>query len=864
MKQLFTLLIFCLLGAQAKAQSVDLPDYDYLKGECIRYDSVKKTYQIDITCANTIISEKLMISNRGSLSSLLEYYKNLDSLQINYGDDNLGATLQIDFNNFSQKLKSLGISAYGSFYEPPFPHGKLIIKNLPNSIKYLESYTETFGELEIDKWPDSLTNLLIGESAVNSFSISKAFPETLEGLTLFVSMKDISLIKLPVNLKKLYLSSLDFDFNRLKSLTLLKEATLYTAYSNLSKKVNLDLSLPNLIKLEIMGYDRNYTSEYGPDLDIVKLPENIQSLSIGGYTFNDIVIPESLRELSLSNMKTVSSDVIKRLPNHIEKLYLDDVKGLDDIEKFPTQLKSLYLNSISISTLPDFPESLDSLNLSFLDELQCLPIFPENLKYFEGNYLGKVKCIPNETPYVKATTKWPVCTDEQYICNAEELTTVTGTVFYDLNNNGVKDAGDIPVYGGILSLNEETFATSNTEGIYKLILREQGTFEVKASSNHPYYISSIPAVKTIVYDENYDNDSVHFLIQIEDVKDLKISGTNLVARPGMNTSITAFVENFGVNDLSDVTVKIKKPQDWNLIQARPSGYREDNDTLIWENINLNKLSVLSFNIQTKLPATATILGNSYQYEMWVSSVGHEDVTPENNYYSIIDTIIGSYDPNDKVVNHTSLTPENSNSQELIYTIRFQNTGTDTAFKVVVIDTIVGNLDPSSIKVLGASHDFTWEYTGQGIAAFTFDNILLPDSNTNEAASHGFVTLAVKANKDLAVGDSIYNRAGIYFDFNEPVITNKALTRIATVTSIYTYTNTSLKIYPNPAKDNVRVEWNTKDKATLRLLDVSGKVIQTQMLNQNHTDIDLSKLSKGLYLIQLQTKEGVSTGKLLIQ
>lgn len=860
MKQLFTLLIFCLLGFQAKAQWVDLPDYDYLKGECIRYESVKKTYQIDTTCSKTIISEKIRQSNNGNLFDLLNYYKNLDSLQINFEDDNLGATANLDFINFNHNLKSLEINLFGYTEINDFPIGKIILKNLPNSIENLALLTSTFGILEIDRWPANLSKLTVYEE-YSTYVINKEFPETLDTIIIFIPNEDFSLIKLPANLKQIYLAGSDIEYSKFNNFLLLRDAEVLNFHTDVSKKINIDLSNPNLTKLKISGYDMTNTTENGPELNILKLPENIESLSIEEYSLNDIVIPESLRNLALSYMKTVSSDVINSLPDHIERLTLN-VGGVDDIEKFPTQLKSLVLNGISISTLPDFPESLDSLNLQDLGELQCLPIFPENLKYFEGGYLGEVKCIPNETRYVKATEVWPVCADEQYICNAKDFKTITGTVYYDLNKNGVKDAGDIPVAGGVLSLNEESFATTNKEGVYKLILREQGTFEVKASSNHPYYISSIPAVKTIVYDENYVNDSVHFLIQIKDVKDLKINGTNLVARPGMNTSVTAFVENFGVNNLSNVTVKIKKPQDWNLTQARPSGYREDNDTLIWENINLNKLSVSSFNVQTKLPATATILGNSYQYEMWVEN--KDDITPENNYYSILDTIIGSYDPNDKVVNYTSLTPENSNSQELIYTIRFQNTGTDTAFKVVVIDTIVGNLDPSSIKVLGASHDFTWEYTGQGIAEFTFDNILLPDSNTNEAASHGFVTLTVKANKDLAVGDSIYNRAGIYFDFNEPVITNTVLTRIATVTSIYTYTNTSLKIYPNPANDNVRVEWNTEDKAILRLLDVSGKVIQTQILNRNYSDMDVSKLSKGLYLIQLQTSEGVSTGKLLIQ
>ncbi|PCH66207.1 MAG: hypothetical protein COC01_08660, partial [Bacteroidetes bacterium] len=63
--------------------------------------------------------------------------------------------------------------------------------------------------------------------------------------------------------------------------------------------------------------------------------------------------------------------------------------------------------------------------------------------------------------------------------------------------------------------------------------------------------------------------------------------------------------------------------------------------------------------------------------------------------------------------------------------------------------------------------------GQGNFEWTFDNILLPDSNTNEPASHGFVKFKVKQNSNNANDTIISNRASIYFDFNAPVVTNYA-------------------------------------------------------------------------------------------
>lgn len=859
MKSIFTLLLFSVLGFQAKAQWVDLTEGNTkIYGSCIRYNNNLNIYQIDTLCAkNDRINLDLQLEkNTNSYVELLSYFKNVESLNIvlhSEGSD----SVMLDFGGISERLSSISITAFGTLKDYSF-------YNVPDLVQSLTFTVEDINSLETNKWPSNLKKfeLYNFNARRGSFFMNTLLPPTLEYLRLFPASQDVAYIYEQSELRELFIKGRNIDITKFNNNKLLEKLTVINFTDELITEM-LSIELPNLRFLELYSVNRleGENTMLSNSIIIENLPPDLDSLVISEVFIDSIQFNENLKYLSVFYSGGNIANILSNVPDNINKLEITGVR-IDEFVKIPKHLKVLSLDVVYTKSLPPFSESLDSLTLNSMNWLECLPVFPENLKYFKGKDLGEVACIPNETRYVKATDEWPVCTDDQFICNADEFTIVRGTVYFDLNKNGIKDAGDTPAYGGVLSLNEETFATSNKDGIYKLVLREQGTFEIKAISNHPYYISTSSAVKTIVYDENYVNDSVHFLIQIEDKNDAQVIGSNIVARPGMQTSVTAFAENFGVTDLSDLTVKIKKPQDWSVVDAVPAGYRTDNDTIIWENVSLSKLSQSSFKVQLLLPATAAILGNPYQYEMWVENP--DDVSPENNYYRIIDTIRGSYDPNDKIVNHTSLTPENSNAQELIYTIRFQNTGTDTAFKVIVVDTIIGNLDPSSIRVLGASHDFTWEYTGQGIAEFTFDNILLPDSNVNEPASHGFVTLAVKANKDLAVGDSIYNRAGIYFDFNEPVITNKALTRIATVTSVYTQSNSTLKIYPNPAKDRVRVEWNTKERATLTLLDISGKVIRTQTLNQNYSDVDVSRLSKGMYLIQVQSVEGTSVGKLLVQ
>ncbi|MFK7810222.1 MAG: FG-GAP-like repeat-containing protein, partial [Saprospiraceae bacterium] len=144
-------------------------------------------------------------------------------------------------------------------------------------------------------------------------------------------------------------------------------------------------------------------------------------------------------------------------------------------------------------------------------------------------------------------------------------------------------------------------------------------------------------------------------------------------------------------------------------------------------------------------------------------------------------ITGSYDPNIKTVIPKGYGSENfiDRSWELSYTVQFQNTGNDTAFTVVILDPISEHLDLSTLKVKGASHPFTWELNTERELIFTFSNILLPDSTTNEAASHGFVEYSLMPVPEIDFGTQIRNKAAIYFDFNDPIITNETSQTIRT-------------------------------------------------------------------------------------
>jgi uncharacterized repeat protein (TIGR01451 family) len=139
-------------------------------------------------------------------------------------------------------------------------------------------------------------------------------------------------------------------------------------------------------------------------------------------------------------------------------------------------------------------------------------------------------------------------------------------------------------------------------------------------------------------------------------------------------------------------------------------------------------------------------------------------------------VVGSYDPNDKQGFPTGVgeTHDVLPNEQIQYLIRFQNTGTAPAYTVVIRDTLDTDLDIFSVTPGVSSHEYSFTMYGERVLQWTFNNIMLPDSFSNEEQSHGFITYTVNQMADLTDGTEITNSAAIYFDSNEPVITNTTL------------------------------------------------------------------------------------------
>ncbi len=239
--------------------------------------------------------------------------------------------------------------------------------------------------------------------------------------------------------------------------------------------------------------------------------------------------------------------------------------------------------------------------------------------------------------------------------------------------------------------------------------------------------------------------------------------------------------------------------------------------------------------------------------------------------------IAAYDPNDKAAQ-----PAGYGNQHYIdsltaidYKVRFQNTGNDTAFNIVILDTLSPFVDVSTLTMGASSHAYNWSIESGNVLRVDFSNIMLVDSNANEPLSHGFFRYRIAQQPNNALGSVIYNQAAIYFDYNPPIFTNTTFHTIGEdfVTKIYlTLDNVpdyelNIKAFPNPFETSttVVVEDRIFETLELQVFDLLGRqVIYQQNTQSDRIELKRGKLEQGFYIFQLLGDgQQLGTGKLKV-
>jgi uncharacterized repeat protein (TIGR01451 family) len=304
-------------------------------------------------------------------------------------------------------------------------------------------------------------------------------------------------------------------------------------------------------------------------------------------------------------------------------------------------------------------------------------------------------------------------------------------------------------------------------------------------------------------------------------------------------------------------LKLSKP---NFVADTVSG---DSSRWVW------KVSNLEVGQYLQLKMMAWVPGNPFIGDYVTIEAEYINESGFTKYITINVLISCAWDPNDKLVSPEGQLDSNYvlMSDSLIYTIRFQNTGNDTAYHVFLKDTLDSKLDLNTFEVLSGSHNFITTLTAEGYLDFSFYNIMLPDSTTDNPNSNGYVSYKIKPKSSISNNTKVYNKAHIYFDYNDAVETNQ--TKSTFVIEMPTFIkpieiDNFVLIYPNPSRDFIVVESETS-LSLIEIINMEGKIVKTYWPKGDRTcHVKVDMLKKGIYVIKISNQTETKSVKVIIE
>ncbi len=839
----------------AKAQYVTIPDAGFVTWLQSHYPGCMVGNQMDTTCAGLMTVTNLSIQPSGTIHDLtgIQYFAALHSLALTH----IPLT---SFPQFPPNLDTFSINNtnFASITSIPV---------LPNSIRYLNIWDDSIHS--ITSFPNSLTYFFFVGSSLTSL------PALTSNIVTFDCQHApiTSVPTLPSNLKELMLR--DGHLTSLPSLP--------STLKSLEVDVNAITSLPSLpdsLQYLICGYNQ-LTS-------LPTLPNTIGILQCDSNHLTSLpTLPNGLGNLDCSsNLLTA----LPPLPYTLSNLYCQN-NQLTSIPPLSNILQSLYCGNNLLTSLPEFPQSLWEIYIGNNPNLTCIPFLPDYTGWLDYTNIG-IACLPNYPNVYQscspALTNYPLCiTSNPNNCDYLYL---SGTIYLDSNANCMLDTME----AGLHNIRVWMLDSANTI-LHTSYTDSSGMFVFHPNALGTYYLRIADTTLPFIFPACMQPSDTTVIVT--NLTNSIVKNIPFVCRTGFDVGVFALTQhprfvpghtsifNMPSGDYSSyyshyhcggslagtVTCVITGDVFYTGYNGIPPSTVDSTNsiyTITWNIADYSTIVPDSFSLKLYTKTTA-IIGQHICVNVTVTPT-NGDIDTTNNTRSDCFTIYGSYDPNEKQVS-----PEgdiNPSQQWLTYTINYQNTGTAQANNIFIIDTLDSHLDPFSLQVIAYNHLPMTQVYDNGVVKFNFPNINLPDSNSNEPASHGYVQYKVKLRQQYPIGTHISNTGYIYFDYNAPVVTNTTMSTVNISTGIKGNTKNvnSVYVYPNPAKNKLTITFssNKKQSYTLRLIDVMGRVVvnqsHTAVIGDNHCELNLSSIAKGLYMVLLQNGDGVMERKVVVE
>jgi Secretion system C-terminal sorting domain/SprB repeat len=465
--------------------------------------------------------------------------------------------------------------------------------------------------------------------------------------------------------------------------------------------------------------------------------------------------------------------------------------------------------------------------------------------------------------------------------------TIKGNVYKDANGNCTKESNEVGLQNIMISCSGVGYTYTDGNGNYSFKVRS-GSYTITEIVQTRYPLAACQANNTIVNVPTTNTGcayTANFANSVLPIHDLKVNTWSMSPpRPGFQYGQRVVLANEGTVNESDVYLGYRQSVSLPAAQWLSNSL---NQTITNHYKNANTIDLLpsestTFDTYYDVPPT-TPLGATLTFRDTTARDGIvanwlTDYTPWNNVNYYQTTVVGAYDPNFKEVSpYGTGAAHNITRADTVmdYAVHFQNLGTYYAQDVVIVDTLDSDFDIKTLKPIYGSHPYTVKMTPSGIVTFTFKNINLPAKQNQEAASKGMITYSIHVKKNLPNNTRLTNRAGIYFDFNAPIITNTAFNTIkdAVVATEDKAENlvADFKLYPNPTEGNITLELSETQSQLFTkadIVDMYGRIVLSELLTANSSaqslTLSTATLPAGMYMLRLSANNNTQQTKKFVK
>jgi hypothetical protein len=445
--------------------------------------------------------------------------------------------------------------------------------------------------------------------------------------------------------------------------------------------------------------------------------------------------------------------------------------------------------------------------------------------------------------------------------------TMNGNSEYDFNSNGC-DVLDLPLSNLKFNITDGINSgslISNTTGNYTISV-QAGTHILTPVFENPTYFNISPTTVNVTFPTQASPFTQNFCITPNGVHpDLEVVVLPINrARPGFDATYKIIYKNKGNTSQSGTVNLVFNDAVLDLVVSNPVVTTQTTNNLSWAFSNLlpfeTREIILTLNVNSPMETPAVNGGDILNYITTITSPATDDL-PNDNTFVYNQTVVNSYDPNDKTcLEGATITPTKVGDY-VHYMIRFENNGTANAQNIVVKDMIdLAKFDINSIVPIKGSHSFVTNITSGNKVEFIFENINLPFDDAN---NDGYVAFKIKTKSTLVLGDTFTNNASIYFDYNFPIVTNTATTTITALSVQDFVFSNYFSVYPNPVHDVLNISAKESiEVSSINIYNTLGQLVLVIPNAQNTKTVDVSALTTGNYFIKINSDKGTSNTKFI--